>query len=183
MGVVAVLRARLDLLFINFGYRFGGDVVHQFWELLEPGLRHHTSIYADDIVAFLRPSAGDFLVFTAIIDDFVLASGLHTNLDKCSVHLIRALRRRKLWRFRSSGSRCMLSRFIASGCLSASGSRPRRSFSTRLIVWPTAYRLGGHPYLITAGLLELRSSMPSPGKVEKRCIIEGTPRQCPPYGA
>ncbi|KAM0845541.1 hypothetical protein ACQ4PT_056304 [Festuca glaucescens] len=53
------------------------------------GLRHRTSIYADDVVTFLRPSVLDFKVFSAIIQDFGAASGLRTNMDKCSVNLIR----------------------------------------------------------------------------------------------
>ncbi|KAM0826420.1 hypothetical protein ACQ4PT_068891 [Festuca glaucescens] len=57
--------------------------------LLAPtGLRHRTSIYADDVVTFLRPSVRDFRTFTAVIDDFGAALGLRTNIDKCSVNLI-----------------------------------------------------------------------------------------------
>jgi hypothetical protein len=52
------------------------------------GLRQHTSIYADDVVAFLRPHVEDLRAFAAIIDDFGTASGLCTNLSKCSAHLI-----------------------------------------------------------------------------------------------
>ncbi|KAM0918372.1 hypothetical protein ACQ4PT_008930 [Festuca glaucescens] len=57
--------------------------------LAASGLRHRTSIYADDVVTFLRPSVLDFKVFSAIIQDFGAASGLRTNMDKCSANLIR----------------------------------------------------------------------------------------------
>ncbi|KAM0889916.1 hypothetical protein ACQ4PT_027407 [Festuca glaucescens] len=57
--------------------------------LAPSGLRHRTSIYADDVVTFLRPSVMDFRAFTAVIEDFGTASGLRTNIDKCSVNLIR----------------------------------------------------------------------------------------------
>jgi mannosylglycoprotein endo-beta-mannosidase len=57
--------------------------------LATSGLRQRTSIYADDVVAFLRPNVGDLRCFAAIIDDFGAASGLRTNLSKCSAHLIR----------------------------------------------------------------------------------------------
>jgi hypothetical protein len=48
-------------------------------------------IYTDDVVAFIHPSVGDLRSFAAIIKDFGAASGLHTNLSKCSTHLIRCL--------------------------------------------------------------------------------------------
>jgi hypothetical protein len=57
--------------------------------LAASGLRHRTSIYADDVVTFLRPLVLDLKVFTAIIQDFGDALGLHTNMDKCSANLIR----------------------------------------------------------------------------------------------
>jgi hypothetical protein len=57
--------------------------------LATSGLRQHTSIYADDVVAFLHPQVDDLKTFAAIIDDFGVVSGLRTNLSKCSAHLIR----------------------------------------------------------------------------------------------
>ncbi|KAM0834158.1 hypothetical protein ACQ4PT_063804 [Festuca glaucescens] len=57
--------------------------------LAASGLRHRTSIYADDVVTFLRPLVLDFKVFAAIIQDFGDASGLRINMDKCSANLIR----------------------------------------------------------------------------------------------
>jgi hypothetical protein len=49
------------------------------------GLRHRTSMYADDVVTFLRPTEPDLLTCSAIVADFGVASGLHTNLSKCSL--------------------------------------------------------------------------------------------------
>lgn len=60
------------------------------------GLRHRTSIYADDVVTFLRPSLRDLRGFSRIIEDFGLASGLRTNLEKCSAHLIRCSEKEEL---------------------------------------------------------------------------------------
>jgi hypothetical protein len=57
--------------------------------LAASGLRQRTSIYVDDVVAFLCPHVDDLKTFAAIIDDFGAASGLRTNLSKCSAHLIR----------------------------------------------------------------------------------------------
>jgi hypothetical protein len=57
--------------------------------LAASGLRQRTSIYADDVVAFLRPRVEDLRAFAAILDDFGTASGLRTNLSKCFAHLIR----------------------------------------------------------------------------------------------
>ena len=57
--------------------------------LAEMGLRHRTSIYADDVVTFLRPLERDLRVFARLLDDFGLASGLRANIEKCSAHLIR----------------------------------------------------------------------------------------------
>jgi hypothetical protein len=57
--------------------------------LADTGLRQHTSIYADDVVAFLKTRVDDLRSFAVIFDDFGVASGLRTNLNKCSAHLIR----------------------------------------------------------------------------------------------
>jgi hypothetical protein len=48
-----------------------------------------TSIYADDVVTFLRSRVEDLRAFAVIVDDFGIASGLRTNLSKCSAHRIR----------------------------------------------------------------------------------------------
>ena len=57
--------------------------------LAESGLRHRTSIYADDVVTFLRPLQSDLRVFSQLLEDFGVVSGLRANLEKCSAHLIR----------------------------------------------------------------------------------------------
>jgi hypothetical protein len=61
----------------------------QLAPLADTGLRQRTSIYADDVVAFLKPRVDDLRTFAAIVDDFGVALGLRTNLNKCSAHLIR----------------------------------------------------------------------------------------------
>jgi mannosylglycoprotein endo-beta-mannosidase len=75
------------------------DVLHLLFEraaadgllahLARRGLRHRTSMYADDVVTFLKPDRLDLLTCAAIVEDFGEASGLRTNLAKCSVHPIR----------------------------------------------------------------------------------------------
>jgi hypothetical protein len=57
--------------------------------LANSGLRHRTSMYADDVVTFLGLTAMDLHTCSAIVDDFGVASGLRTNLAKCSLHPIR----------------------------------------------------------------------------------------------
>jgi mannosylglycoprotein endo-beta-mannosidase len=58
-------------------------------ELARTGLRHRTSMYADDVVTFFRPTYLDLHTCSAIVEDFGVASGLRTNLAKCSLHPIR----------------------------------------------------------------------------------------------
>ncbi|KAM0921524.1 hypothetical protein ACQ4PT_006811 [Festuca glaucescens] len=53
------------------------------------GLRHRTSMYADDVVTFLKPERLDIHTCVAIVEDFGEASGLRTNMAKCSIHPIR----------------------------------------------------------------------------------------------
>jgi hypothetical protein len=50
-------------------------------------MRHYTSIYANNVVTFLRPSPNDFGVFSVIVEDFEAVSGLHTGFEKCSANL------------------------------------------------------------------------------------------------
>ncbi|KAM0894059.1 hypothetical protein ACQ4PT_024726 [Festuca glaucescens] len=47
------------------------------------------SMYADDVVTFIRPTEVDLRTCTQIVEDFGVASGLRTNLAKCSLHPIR----------------------------------------------------------------------------------------------
>jgi hypothetical protein len=58
-------------------------------DLATRGIRHRTSMYADDVVTFIRPSRVDLLTCAAIVEDFGVASGLRTNRAKCSLHPIR----------------------------------------------------------------------------------------------
>lgn len=53
------------------------------------GIKYRASIYADDLVVFLTPSPQDFSCVRRILELFASASGLATNLDKCSVTPIR----------------------------------------------------------------------------------------------
>ena len=64
-------------------------------ELAEGRFRHRTSMYADDVVTFVRPVEGDLRTCAAIVEDFGVASGLRTNLAKCSIHPIRCAPDRK----------------------------------------------------------------------------------------
>jgi len=61
--------------------------------LLQPlstrAIQHRVSLYADDVILFLRPEAADISVTLDILNLFGEASGLRTNLQKCSVLPIR----------------------------------------------------------------------------------------------
>ncbi|KAM0830939.1 hypothetical protein ACQ4PT_065880 [Festuca glaucescens] len=46
-------------------------------------------MYADDVVTFIRPTEVDLRACALIVEDFGVASGLRTNLAKCSIHPIR----------------------------------------------------------------------------------------------
>lgn len=64
-------------------------------ELLQPlarrALQHRISLYADDVVIFLRPTASDIRITLDILQLFGEASGLRTNVQKSSVHPIQCL--------------------------------------------------------------------------------------------
>ncbi|KAM0883516.1 hypothetical protein ACQ4PT_031570 [Festuca glaucescens] len=60
-------------------------------ELAATGFRHRTSMYVDDVVTFIRPTKVDLLMCVSIMEDFRVASGLRTNLAKCSLHPIRCM--------------------------------------------------------------------------------------------
>jgi len=57
--------------------------------LLQPistrNINHRVSLYADDVVLFLRPVATDLKVVDALLRLFGTSSGLRTNIQKCSV--------------------------------------------------------------------------------------------------
>ena len=61
--------------------------------LLQPlstrNLQHRISLYADDVVLFLRPEVNDISITMDILNIFGEASGLKTNLQKSSVLPIR----------------------------------------------------------------------------------------------
>ena len=58
-------------------------------QMLQPlarrALQHRISLYADDVVLFLRPSASDIAITLDILQLFGNASGLTANLQKSSV--------------------------------------------------------------------------------------------------
>jgi hypothetical protein len=59
------------------------------WGLLQPlssrNLQHWLSVYADDVVLFLRPAESDLQITTDILHLFGEASGLKTNMSKSSI--------------------------------------------------------------------------------------------------
>ena len=61
-------------------------------DLLQPlarrVLQHRVSLYADDVVLFLRPSAADIGITLDMLDLFGSASGLKTNIseEQCIAH-------------------------------------------------------------------------------------------------
>lgn len=57
--------------------------------LLGNVIKYHASVYADDLVIFLAPSVQDFNCIRHILELFAGASGLSTNLEKCTITLIR----------------------------------------------------------------------------------------------
>lgn len=52
-------------------------------------IRYRASVYADDLVIFVAPSARDFACICDILRLFAGASGLETNVDKCTITSIR----------------------------------------------------------------------------------------------
>jgi hypothetical protein len=78
--------AVMDILHLMIEKAAEGDLLT---DLATSGVRHRTSMYADDVVTFIHPTRMDLLTCAAIMDDFGVTSGLHTNLAKCSLHPIR----------------------------------------------------------------------------------------------
>lgn len=60
-----------------------------FASLQSPAIKCRASIYADDLVIFLRPQAQDLQLTRGILDLFAAASGLHANINKCQFSPIR----------------------------------------------------------------------------------------------
>ena len=52
-------------------------------------IKYHTSVYAADLVIFLVSAPQDFSCIRYILELFAGASGLSTNLDKCTITPIR----------------------------------------------------------------------------------------------
>jgi hypothetical protein len=48
-------------------------------------MRFRTSLYADDVVIFMRPELNDMLATMAILNIFGKSTGLCTNLSKSSI--------------------------------------------------------------------------------------------------
>ena len=48
-------------------------------------IKHHCSLYADDVILLLSPSAEEARAVKFILQLFGDASGLVTNVDKCSI--------------------------------------------------------------------------------------------------
>lgn len=53
--------------------------------LPDKAVKCRASVYADDLVVFLHPSAQDFTCIRQFLDLFAGASDLSTNLDKCTM--------------------------------------------------------------------------------------------------
>jgi hypothetical protein len=49
---------------------------------LPVGIKHHVSLYAEDVVVFARPVAAELKVVRGILECFGEASGLHVNFAK-----------------------------------------------------------------------------------------------------
>lgn len=48
-------------------------------------MKHRLSIYADDLLMFVMPRQEDFTCIREVLNLFAGASGLITNIDKCSI--------------------------------------------------------------------------------------------------
>ncbi|WVZ76358.1 hypothetical protein U9M48_024338 [Paspalum notatum var. saurae] len=59
--------------------------------LAVPQISHRISLYADDVIMFLRPIRTDLTLLSQLLDVFGTASGLRTNLAKSSVYPINCL--------------------------------------------------------------------------------------------
>lgn len=60
-----------------------------FTPLGSNAIKNRVSLYADDLVIFLHLGERDLSLMRAILNLFVAASGLHTNIDKCQFSPIR----------------------------------------------------------------------------------------------
>jgi hypothetical protein len=67
---------------LNTMFRYA-DLTNLFSSLHVPSLWHQISLYADDVVIFLAPFSHDIQQARAVLQIFVEAFGLHTNIEKC----------------------------------------------------------------------------------------------------
>ncbi|WVZ78948.1 hypothetical protein U9M48_026585 [Paspalum notatum var. saurae] len=65
------------------------DAAGMFSSRGHQAIRCRASLYADDLVIFVRPTRQDLLALRSILDVFAGCSGLCSNLDKCSAMPIR----------------------------------------------------------------------------------------------
>lgn len=53
-----------------------------------PAIKHHCNLYADDVILFMHPAPWEVVAVKELLKVFGEASGLQTNLAKCSITLI-----------------------------------------------------------------------------------------------
>jgi hypothetical protein len=61
------------------------DAQHMLTPLPGNAIKYRASIYAGDLVIFLRPHPEDFIYIRQLLELFAGASGLNTNVDKCLI--------------------------------------------------------------------------------------------------
>jgi hypothetical protein len=62
-----------------------------FTPLHAPSIKCQVSLYADDIVAFVVLTAGDYILLKGILQSFAGVSGLHTNVAKCQATMTKCM--------------------------------------------------------------------------------------------
>jgi hypothetical protein len=65
------------------------DMLGLLTSLWSPSIHHTVLLYVDDLVIFVAPVEHDICIIHAILDIFVDASGLCTNIGKCQITPIR----------------------------------------------------------------------------------------------
>jgi hypothetical protein len=66
-----------------------GEAQGLFAEFERSGIRHRLSLFADDVVLFIKPSEEEAQAALQLVEAFGVASGLRCNLNKSSVSAIR----------------------------------------------------------------------------------------------
>lgn len=59
-----------------------------FGALVQRMTRLHASMYANDVVIFLKPEEGELRAIKTLLNIFAIPSGLHPNFSKISISLI-----------------------------------------------------------------------------------------------